>query len=63
MSYFKHESAYVDDGCESPSFEIIELFEELGADVSYCDPYIPKARKVRRHNLKLESVPCPVVRA
>jgi len=50
--------ADIDDDRESPSFEIIELLKDLGADVAYCDPYIPKAKKVRKHDLGLESVPC-----
>ncbi len=50
--------ADIDDDRESPSFEIIELLEHLGADVSYCDPYIPEAKKVRKHDLGLKSVPC-----
>jgi UDP-N-acetyl-D-glucosamine dehydrogenase len=48
----------IDDDRESPSFEIIELLKDLGADVAYCDPYIPKAKKGRKHDLGLESVPC-----
>jgi UDP-N-acetyl-D-glucosamine dehydrogenase len=50
--------ADIDDDRESPSFEILELLKDLGADVAYCDPYIPKARKVRKHDLGLMSVPC-----
>jgi UDP-N-acetyl-D-glucosamine dehydrogenase len=50
--------ADIDDDRESPSFEILELLKDLGADVAYCDPYIPKARKVRKHDLGLVSVPC-----
>lgn len=50
--------ADIDDDRESPSFEIIELFQHLGADVQYCDPYIPVARKGRHHHLELRSVPC-----
>lgn len=50
--------ADIDDDRESPSFEIIELLEELGAEVSYCDPFIPQAKKVRKHDLGLASVPC-----
>ena len=50
--------ADIDDDRESPSFEIIELLKDLGANVSYCDPYIPRARKVRKHDLGLMSVPC-----
>ena len=33
--------ANVDDSRESPSFRLMEKLEELGADVSYNDPYIP----------------------
>src|SRR3954469_10001195 len=48
----------IDDDRESPSFEIIELLQERGAVVSYCDPFIPAARKGRKHDLELRSVPC-----
>jgi UDP-N-acetyl-D-glucosamine dehydrogenase len=48
----------IDDDRESPSYEIIELLSESGADVSYCDPYFPKARPGRKHDLQLTSVPC-----
>jgi UDP-N-acetyl-D-glucosamine dehydrogenase len=50
--------ANIDDDRESPSFEIIELFKELGAEVAYCDPYVPVARKGRKWDLGLASVPC-----
>ena len=48
----------IDDDRESPSFEIIEILQERGAVVSYCDPFIPAARKGRKHDLDLRSVPC-----
>ena len=48
----------IDDDRESPSFEIIELLQERGAVVSYCDPFIPAARKGRKHALDLRSIPC-----
>ncbi len=48
----------IDDDRESPSFEIIELLQECGAVVAYCDPYIPVARKGRKYDLGLTSVPC-----
>ncbi len=48
----------IDDDRESPSFEIIEILQERGAVVSYCDPYIPVARRGRKHDLGLASVPC-----
>jgi UDP-N-acetyl-D-glucosamine dehydrogenase len=50
--------ADIDDDRESPSFEIIELLREKGAEVAYCDPYVPKARRVRRHDIGMASTPC-----
>jgi UDP-N-acetyl-D-glucosamine dehydrogenase len=50
--------ADIDDDRESPSFEIIELLRGEGADVAYCDPYIPVARPGREHDIGLASVPC-----
>jgi UDP-N-acetyl-D-glucosamine dehydrogenase len=49
--------ANVDDDRESPSYEIIELLRHGGASVAYCDPYFPFARKVRKHDLQMGSVP------
>lgn len=46
----------VDDCRESPSFEIIEMLRELGAEVAYNDPHVPVAPRVRRHDLRLSSV-------
>jgi UDP-N-acetyl-D-glucosamine dehydrogenase len=48
----------IDDDRESPSFEIIEHLAARGAQVAYCDPHIPVARKGRHHDLGLASVPC-----
>jgi UDP-N-acetyl-D-glucosamine dehydrogenase len=48
----------IDDDRESPSFELLEMLQERGAIVAYCDPYIPVARKGRKHHLELASVPC-----
>ena len=50
--------ADIDDDRESPSFEILELLQERGADVAYCDPHIPVARRGRKYDLGLTSVPC-----
>ncbi|HEX9161733.1 MAG TPA: nucleotide sugar dehydrogenase [Thermoanaerobaculia bacterium] len=50
--------ANIDDDRESPSFEILELLQERGAEIAYCDPYIPVARRGRKHDLGLTSVPC-----
>jgi UDP-N-acetyl-D-glucosamine dehydrogenase len=49
--------ANVDDDRESPSYEIIELLQEAGAQVDYCDPYFPTAKPTRKHDLGLRSVP------
>jgi len=37
----------IDDPRESPAFEIIEALLELGAEVSYHDPHVPKAPRMR----------------
>jgi UDP-N-acetyl-D-glucosamine dehydrogenase len=50
--------ANIDDDRESPSYEILELLEEGGARIAYCDPLFPAARKGRKHDLGLSSVPC-----
>ena len=50
--------ANIDDDRESPSYEIIELLQESGAQVDFCDPHFPEARKGRRHQVGLKSVPC-----
>ena len=50
--------ADIDDDRESPSFEIIERLRAAGAEVAYCDPYIPVARAGREHDIGLASVPC-----
>jgi UDP-N-acetyl-D-glucosamine dehydrogenase len=47
----------VDDVRESPSFELIEKLEELGASVDYNDPHIARTHKMRRYDLQMESVP------
>ncbi|MHB0971433.1 MAG: nucleotide sugar dehydrogenase [Thermoanaerobaculia bacterium] len=53
--------ADIDDDRESPSYEIIELLMEKGAEVSYCDPYIPVMKPVRKHDLGMKSIPCSAV--
>ena len=50
--------ADIDDDRESPTYEIIEGLQEHGAEVAYCDPYFPVARKGRKHDLGMSSVPC-----
>jgi UDP-N-acetyl-D-glucosamine dehydrogenase len=49
--------ADIDDDRESPSYEIIELLQERGAEVAYCDPHISAAHAGRKHDLGLKSVP------
>jgi UDP-N-acetyl-D-glucosamine dehydrogenase len=50
--------ADIDDDRESPSYEIIELLKDRGAEVSYCDPFFPVARKTRKYDLGSSSVAC-----
>jgi len=50
--------ADIDDDRESPSYELIELLKDRGACVAYCDPFFPRARKTRKYDLGLSSVPC-----
>ncbi len=38
----------IDDVRESPSFELIERFEHLGAEVDYNDPHVPQTHYMRR---------------
>ncbi len=47
----------IDDVRESPSFELIEKLEHLGAHVDYNDPHVPQTHKMRHHDLKMHSVP------
>jgi UDP-N-acetyl-D-glucosamine dehydrogenase len=46
----------VDDVRESPSFELIEKLEHLGAEVDYHDPHVPATHKMRRHDLQMASI-------
>jgi UDP-N-acetyl-D-glucosamine dehydrogenase len=46
----------VDDVRESPSFELIEKLEQLGARVDYHDPHVPKTHKMRHHDLHMSSI-------
>jgi UDP-N-acetyl-D-glucosamine dehydrogenase len=48
----------IDDDRESPSYEIIELLEDGGAHVDYCDPYFPVSRPGRKHDIGMTSVAC-----
>jgi UDP-N-acetyl-D-glucosamine dehydrogenase len=37
----------IDDPRESPSFKLMELLQNRGASLSYCDPYVPSLPKMR----------------
>ncbi|MCX5662176.1 MAG: nucleotide sugar dehydrogenase [Planctomycetota bacterium] len=47
----------VDDVRESPSIELIERLQHLGAQVEYNDPHVPATHKMREHDLGMTSVP------
>jgi UDP-N-acetyl-D-glucosamine dehydrogenase len=46
----------VDDMRESPSVELLEKLQKLGARVDYSDPHIPKFPHLRRGHFDLKSV-------
>jgi UDP-N-acetyl-D-glucosamine dehydrogenase len=46
----------VDDTRESPSFELIKILEDRGALVEYSDPHIAETQRVRKHDLKMQSI-------
>lgn len=39
----------VDDDRESPSYTLLELLKQRGADVAYYDPYVPVIKPTREH--------------
>ena len=41
----------VDDPRESPSFDLLELFINLGAEMSYSDPHVPTLPSMRHFDL------------
>ncbi|MFC1827023.1 nucleotide sugar dehydrogenase [Thermodesulfobacteriota bacterium] len=45
----------VDDPRESPSFKLIELLQEKGAEVIYNDPHIPTIPTVRKYSFSMDS--------
>lgn len=45
----------VDDPRESPSFELMELLLERGAELTYNDPHIPRLRKMRNYDFSATS--------
>ena len=47
----------IDDIRESPSFELIEKLDALGAHVDYNDPHVARTHKMRKYDLGMASVP------
>ena len=48
----------VDDPRESPSFELLDLLRERGAELIYNDPWVPKLPRVRHHDVPdMDSTP------
>jgi UDP-N-acetyl-D-glucosamine dehydrogenase len=45
----------VDDVRESPSVEIMQELQDLGATVEYCDPYFPTFPPMRHYRFELHS--------
>lgn len=41
--------ANVDDDRESPSYVLMDKLKDLGAELAYYDPYVPKIRSTREH--------------
>lgn len=39
----------VDDDRESPSYRLMDLFDSMGAEISYYDPYVPVIKESREH--------------
>lgn len=39
----------VDDDRESPTYKLMQLYQNMGADVSYYDPYVPVIRPTREY--------------
>jgi UDP-N-acetyl-D-glucosamine dehydrogenase len=46
----------VDDQRESPSFKLIELLQQKGAEVIYNDPHIPTITPVRKYSFSMDSI-------
>ncbi len=42
--------ANVDDDRESPTYILMDMLTEAGADVAYYDPYVPVIRSSREHS-------------
>ena len=40
----------VDDKCESPSYVLMKLLAERGAEITYYDPYVPVIKPARDYS-------------
>lgn len=40
----------VDDDRESPSYKLMDIFDSMGANVSYYDPFVPVIKESREHS-------------
>jgi len=47
----------IDDVRETPAAEIIQLLANLGADVCYHDPHVPRFPRMRKHSFRMDSMP------
>jgi UDP-N-acetyl-D-glucosamine dehydrogenase len=47
----------IDDVRESPSLELIEKLQNLGAHVDFNDPHVPATHRMRKYDLEMRSVP------
>ncbi|MFW5655581.1 MAG: nucleotide sugar dehydrogenase [Roseicyclus sp.] len=45
----------IEDVRESPSIFVMELLRDWGAEVQYCDPFVPVFPKMRQHSFDLRS--------
>jgi UDP-N-acetyl-D-mannosaminuronate dehydrogenase len=52
---FASSSKDVDDDRESPTYKIMGILQDKGAEISYNDPHIPKLHAVRKYDFDLSS--------
>lgn len=50
----------VDDMRESPSVELMAIYQAKGADVHYSDPFFPEFPRMRKHTFRLNTTPISV---
>ncbi|MFZ5785891.1 MAG: nucleotide sugar dehydrogenase [Acidobacteriota bacterium] len=53
----------IDDDRESPAYEIMDLLEDLGAEIAYHDPHVPRIRPTRRHSGRAGMTSLPLTEA